>query len=143
MITLQAWRYLVVGALLVIAPGCSSAAGVCSKNEAITAEQEASGLMDWDALYASYRRYRQCDDGAIAEGYSESVTRMLDQRWSELPKLQSLVQQDGNFRTFVLRHIDQTISRDRFEAIMKNAQDRCQVDASSICGSIIERLKKL
>jgi hypothetical protein len=49
-----------------------------------------------------------CDDGSIAEGFSESVTRLLADDWEALPALQSLTTMDASFQTFVLRHIDET-----------------------------------
>ena len=46
--------------------GCGDVEGQHALDEAIT-------LRSWDALYKSYKLYRQCDDGAVAEGYSESA----------------------------------------------------------------------
>ena len=40
-------------------------------------EQEADSLTSWDGLYRSYKLFGRCDDGSIAEGYSESVARIL------------------------------------------------------------------
>ena len=46
--------------------GCGDVEGQHAFDEAIT-------LRSWDALYKSYKLYRQCDDGAVGEGYSESA----------------------------------------------------------------------
>ena len=41
--------------------GCGDVEGQHAFDEAIT-------LRSWDALYKSYKLYRQCDDGAVGEG---------------------------------------------------------------------------
>ncbi len=136
-------RYgLLIGAFLLALPGCSAAAS-CSKDEAIAAEAEAVALKDWEEIHASYVRFRHCDDGAIAEGYSESITRLLTDRWETLPRLQSLTSRDKNFEAFVIRHLDQTMSRNRYEIILHNARNRCPVGASAMCATLIEQLKRL
>jgi hypothetical protein len=38
----------------------------CTDAESRRALDEAGMLRSWDALYKSYKLYRQCDDGALA-----------------------------------------------------------------------------
>jgi hypothetical protein len=59
----------------------------CTKTEAMEAEKEADSLKDWDQVYRSYKRFSQCDDGAIAEGYSESITKLLAEDWKSSNRL--------------------------------------------------------
>ena len=66
---------------------------------------EADTLKTWQMIYDSFRRYRQCDDGALAEGYSESIVTTLANRWDQLPS-QALIAHDRSFRYFVFRHIE-------------------------------------
>ena len=49
----------------------------CSHRQYMKTESEADRLRSWDALYGSYKAHRNCDDGAAAEEYSESVARIL------------------------------------------------------------------
>lgn len=44
---------------------------------AMKAESEASTLETWQAVLALYKKYKHCDDGAIAEGYSSSIATLL------------------------------------------------------------------
>jgi hypothetical protein len=52
----------------------------CTDERGARAEREASSLENWAAVYRSYQEYQGCDDGAISEGYSESVSRLLAQQ---------------------------------------------------------------
>jgi hypothetical protein len=53
---------------------------------------------------------RQCDDGAISEGYSDSVGRLLSDGWATISQLDKLVARDAEFGSFALGHIDETMS---------------------------------
>jgi hypothetical protein len=71
---------------------------VCTNAEARLALDAAVTLRSWGALYRSYRKFGQCDDGAIAEGYSESVARILFDHWNSLPCLAELAGVNAAFR---------------------------------------------
>lgn len=64
--------------------------GLCSRDEAIEVEESASTLKSWPEVVASFQRFRHCDDGSIAEEYSESITKTLDTHWSTVGSLHEL-----------------------------------------------------
>jgi hypothetical protein len=66
----------------------------CADAEGRRALDEAGELRTWDALHGSYSLYPQCDDGAIGEGYSESVARILVDHWTTLPRLAQVAVKD-------------------------------------------------
>ena len=101
---------------------------------------EAAGLTSWRALHTSFVKYRHCDDGAIAEGYSESVTLLLADHWKSLPDLGRLTEKDKEFEKFVLRHVNETVPRERLERIAKNARQRCPKQLSGLCEQLAKRL---
>ena len=105
----------------------------CPDAEADKAEQEADTLRTWDALYQSYRRFSHCDDGAIAEGYSESVSRILADHWDTLPRLAVLSMNDKHFNRFVVSHIDATLNMDDVKKIRTNAIHHCPAAQSGLC----------
>jgi hypothetical protein len=82
----RAWLQLIV---LMTVP--LMALGVeCSKSQELAAETEAGSLKSWAAVHRSFTRYGHCDDGAIGEGYSDSVTILLADHWDALPQLTTL-----------------------------------------------------
>lgn len=112
-------------------PGCTTA-------QEIKAGNEADSLRTWDALYRSYHRFASCDDGAIAEGYSDSVGRLLAEHWDTLSRFSQLSRQDVGFRRFVRRHIDDA----DFVKIRDNALRRCPSGSARECKDIRNAAEK-
>jgi hypothetical protein len=111
----------------------------CTIAEGRTALDEAVMLRSWDALYRSYTKFRYCDDGAIAEGYSESVARILADHWSTLPRFAKLSGKNAAFRAFVIRHLDATLDTDDLEKIKKNATNRCPSNLRNTCKDLAKQ----
>jgi hypothetical protein len=97
---------------------------------------EADMLRSWDALYKSYTLYQKCDDGAIAEGYSESVARVLADHWHTLPQLAELAKKDPKFLRFVLRHVDATDDDKDLQKIKTEAKAQCPTGLRTICDDL-------
>ncbi len=105
----------------------------CTSAEGQRVMDEADRLRTWKALYKSYQLYRHCDDGAIAEGYSESVARILVDHWKTLPELDLLTKADASFRHFVLRHLDATLNTDDVAVVRRRARRECPSGLDSLC----------
>lgn len=90
----------------------------------------------WDGLYKSFKSYRQCDDGALGEGYSESVARLLVDRWNTLPRLGRLVGKDPTFRPFILKHVDATLDIQDVQKIRENARTQCPAGLRTFCNDL-------
>ena len=111
----------------------------CSKSQELAAETQAGVLKSWAAVHGSFARYGHCDDGAIGEGYSDSVTILLADHWEALPQLTTLAASDSKFRAFVLKHIDATVPTERLERIANHARSRCPQQHRDLCAAIIKR----
>jgi hypothetical protein len=114
----------------------------CTQVEAMQAEKEADSLNNWDQIYRSYRRFSQCDDGAIAEGYSDSVMKLLADDWKSFNRLVVLANRGRDFRGFVLKHIDETVPADRLAKIARNARSECAAGGRNLCLSIAKATRK-
>jgi hypothetical protein len=113
----------------------------CSQIEAMTAFNETGSLKSWQDIYDSYKRYNKCDDGAIAEGYSDSITTLLANNWRSLKGLSRLAEIDKDFLRFVLGHIDATADFNDVQKVYKNAIQKCPKDSSKLC-SLIKKASK-
>jgi hypothetical protein len=130
--------------LLAIVVSCWHAeakGATCTKKEAIQAENSVSMLDDWDGIYKTFKKFRHCDDGAIAEGFSEVVVRMFADRWSDMRAFVQLASSDKDFCVFVRRHIDATVARHDIEKIIKNCNNLCPESALSTC-TMIEQVAR-
>lgn len=137
-------RYLLVTVTLLLVAACSSISArtpTCSREQAMKAETAASTLPDWDSVYRSFREFRGCDDGAIAEGYSESVSRLLAERWDDADKLIALTTKDPAFEAFVIRHVDETVPSDRLAQIVQNLQAHCPPGGETLCARLVKAAK--
>jgi hypothetical protein len=135
--------YLVVCFVFSFAEAHSVAANQepCTTTEEKQALDEADRLKDWDALHGSFTRFAHCDDGAIAEGYSDTVGRLLAHDWKHIGALAKLVASDKKFESFVLRHIDETLPTDMLKTIASNAEKSCPADQAALCGKILRKAR--
>lgn len=77
-------RLATLACLFLVATG-SAVAKDCSPADEEAADMATDYLTNWQAVRDSYARYRQCDDGSIAEGNSEAVVRLLVDKWNTIP----------------------------------------------------------
>jgi hypothetical protein len=112
---------------------------LCTTTEGRLALEEAVTLRSWGALYRSFKKFGHCDDGAIAEGYSESVARILADHWNTLPRFVELAAKNATFRAFVLRHLDATLNTDDLEKIEKSASARCPANLGKTCSDLAKQ----
>ncbi|RYZ86340.1 MAG: hypothetical protein EOP06_14660 [Proteobacteria bacterium] len=109
----------------------------CAPDEAKKVEATASTLKTWQALFNAFKLHSHCDDGGISEGFSESVSNLLADRWDQFNELHSLVNSDAGFKRFVIKHIDRTITRENAKHIVENAKMKCPADAKAFCAELI------
>lgn len=127
---------ILILSMVVMGWNASAQERACTKADAIEAESSVSKLHTWEGIYKSFKRFRHCDDGAIAEGYSDSIVRILARRWDELESLIKLTSSDKDFYAFVLRHIDATADKSDIEKIISNSGKHCPKSAATICAEI-------
>jgi len=89
------------------------------------------------AAYQWFTRFSQCDDGGIAEGYSDAIGKLLADKWNQFPDLVKLAGKDKSFQSFVLRHLDETLPDDMLKKVAQNAKSQCPRDAAGLCKLII------
>jgi hypothetical protein len=124
---------------LVAQTKATSQARVCTKKDAEQALNLPDRYKDWHAAYRVFKQFGQCDDGAIAEGFSEAIAQLLVHDWPHLNVLVRLTSSDRAFKRFVLRHIDETLGDDELEAIASNARLGCPIGDQAFCRLIEKR----
>jgi len=111
----------------------------CADLEVRRSLDEGDRLRTWDALYNSYKTFGRCDDGALGEGYSESVARILADHWNTLPRFVQLAAQNVAFRAFVIRHLDATLNMDDVVKIKHDAQTHCPSGLRKTCNDMVKQ----
>jgi hypothetical protein len=116
----------------------------CTPTQEGKAEHDAIAVHTWDALYASFHHYAECDDGAVAEGYDASVARLLLDHWNTLPRLTVLSDKNSRCKPFVLRHVSVTaLDTKRLKTLKSNASKHCPVGQTSVCNDLRDRVDAL
>ncbi|MFD3246239.1 hypothetical protein [Rahnella aquatilis] len=109
----------------------------CTERDAEAADLAIDNLDSWEAIQKNYVAYAQCDDGNIAEGNSETIARLLVDKWPEIVKLQSLISHDSGFEKYILRHIDSTLDTDDLNQIIRLSSESCPAERQDLCSKII------
>jgi hypothetical protein len=110
----------------------------CTVEQSKSAFDEVDRLTNWQAVQRFYKNYLPCDDGGIAEGVSDDITKLLANHWTEFSALTAMIAKDRALEEFVVRHIDATAPDETLHKIRTNARLRCPQRSLAICKKIIE-----
>jgi hypothetical protein len=124
-------------ALVLIVSTPIAVAKTCSLTDSINAEKATDNLKSWADIYDAFVRHTpQCDDGGVAEGFSDRIVHLLASNWDALPKLNSLTKKDALFKPFILKHIDATADTNELRLIVKKSNSECMVKYQRLCFQI-------
>ena len=119
--------------IVLITFGQGATAKDCTPEQARAAEAIAATRETWQEIHAAYRQYSNCDDGAIAEGFTESVVHHLASKWAALPEAQRLIATDPLFEEFVVKHINASASSKELGLIIELSKKHCPAKAQALC----------
>jgi hypothetical protein len=77
-----------------------------------------------------------CDDGMIAESFSDYVVHRLATHWGTVPQLTRLVNADSVLRAFVIQHIDATTDMGELRRLVRLSKTRCPPSSRNFCAAI-------
>jgi hypothetical protein len=115
----------------------------CTVQDAQWAEEHIDLSLDWAGVYKLYKNFGNCDDGSIAEGFSDVISNLLADEWNTAYRLNQLTLRDKGFERFVLRHVDELMSPEQSEKIRNNADARCPRHARQLCKAVSARLREV
>lgn len=128
---------LITLAATVLALPASAESTACSLKDQYWVSNELPGLKTWAAIHKSFQQHApQCDDGFIAEGYTEAVVVLLAHRWQSIRELTTITKHDLKFEKFVLRHINASADPDDLKRIQLLASSQCPAKHKALCSSI-------
>jgi hypothetical protein len=105
----------------------------CSDTMAIKADNAASNIGTWNDFYEAYKNYSVCDDGSIAEGFSDSAAKLFAYQWNTLDNFVALTKKDNTFELFSLKHLDETDDLSDLNQIASNAANKCPSSQHTLC----------
>ena len=124
--------------LLCCVAAVPAAARECTQFEAYTAESLYPYLSSWKEMHMAFRAYGHCDDGSIAEAFTEAISRLWEKQWDLVPEMLQETAADPGFRKFVFRRIgSEAIPAERRKTILDHARSRCPPDAGAVCQKVL------
>ncbi len=114
---------------------CAQAARAvaCPAAAASAAEDRTAKLADWPAVAAFHDRFQACDDGAIAEGLSDAIGRLLSHPRPEVDVLRRLARSHPGLEAFVQRHVDASLPDAALARIAEQLPSRCDARSLPLC----------
>ena len=106
---------------------------ICSPADAEVADTMVDKLNSWTEVDRTFKLFKQCDDGSIAEGNSEAIARLLVDKWDTLPVLAKLIKRNPPLKLFVLNHINTTLDTNDLEKIKQLSTSACPERLDSLC----------
>jgi hypothetical protein len=91
---------------------------------------------NWFSLLKHHQVFVSCDDGALAEGYSDAVVTNFARQWNQFTAFAALAERHPDFRRWAIRHIDATASDEDLKQIMLNAAPCVDVKTKGLCRAI-------
>ena len=106
-------------------------------------ESLVSAASGWGSLLRHQKAFHSCDDGALAEGYSDAVVTLLAHRWDQFDAFVRLSSRSPTFRQWAIRHIDATTSPEDLTEVLGNAAKCTGSDnAMHLCREIAAAARK-
>lgn len=93
-------------------------------------------LHTWHETALFFDKFKQCDEGYIAEGVSDTVSALLAKQWDALSQLQTLVDKNPGFEEWVAAHINTTANAEDLKWIIRNASEQCPKQSAPLCKKI-------
>lgn len=139
-------RFIVAGSLRAAALAfvCAATVSATAANRACSpgAEESAARIKGWIQLQDHFHRHGlgACDDGDLADTYSERVDKLLTRQWKDVSTLAFLVKSDPEFLQFVLRHVDAKWEEGDIGKVASSARKHCPKSATALCAKIMKAL---
>jgi hypothetical protein len=122
---------------------CYASPARCPQRLAREAIDKVSDVNSWDGVFRSFKKYKRCDDGAVAEGFSASIANLLADQWEDVGEFSALSRRDRGFNRFVISHVDETMNLDQAVKIKRNVKYKCPAKVIKVCHQIRDRFLEL
>ena len=100
------------------------------------ADNDAVRFENWKQVYDYDKKYNGCIGSGTSEILSESIVRILADKWEQLPDLKNLIKKNKKFEEFVFSSIDSTVSGDDLLKINYLAKKQCPKNSRKLCSKI-------
>jgi len=99
---------------------------------------DLKSIQNWESFHSSFERFRSCDRARIAEEFSYTISRLLARHWDDVEELIRLSGEDKDFKSFILRHIDENIPEEEGQLIERNCREHPPAGGDWLCRAVVD-----
>jgi hypothetical protein len=137
-------KKLLIALIPVIAIGTGLAHAedkACTPADAKNAEKAVDRVVNWEQLYKAFKDYGRCDQGPVAEIFSDALLRCAVE-WKAMEGLAGPMEKDSSYRDFVQRHL-KTASKADADAVYIRAKQSCPKGLDTFCTDIAKAARPM
>ena len=112
----------------------------CTKADAANGEKAIERANNWNQLYKSWQDFRHCDTGAVADGYTDSLMRLMVE-WKGVDTLAAAMQKDPGFKEWVHARLQSPAAKDDQPAVYSRVMASCPKAMDAFCDELAESVK--
>jgi hypothetical protein len=116
----------------------------CTPADAQKAQKAADLVMNWQQLNKTWKDWRQCDKGDVADTFTDGISRLLVE-WKNVDALAEAMK-DPDFKNFIVAHLQSPAAKDDVASIRSRATQSCPKGQDAVCkeiASVTEAAKPL
>lgn len=125
-------RLLAAAVLLASTPALAQKA--CTKADADAAAKAADRASTWATLHGTWKSYRHCDTGEVADLLTEALLRLIVD-WKNVDQLATAMK-DPEYEDFVISHLRSPAAKNDIEDVYSRAKRSCPPALSAWCSSL-------
>lgn len=129
----------VIAAGLALAVACTGAFAqgkACTKADAAKAEKAVDAVNDFRGLQKAWTDWKHCDEGSVAEVYTDAVMRLLVD-WKGVDVLAKSMDANADYADWVLRRVKYATKDDR-QAVYSRAKASCPASLDGFCAKLAD-----
>jgi len=111
----------------------------CTAAESAAAAKAIDRVSSWATLHGSWKAYRHCDAGPVADGFTEALLRLVVD-WKRVDALANDMK-DPAYRDFVIAHLKSPAAESDAEDVYSRAKASCPKGQEAFCAEIAEAVK--
>jgi hypothetical protein len=112
----------------------------CTKADAAAGEKAIERVNNWGQMYKAWQDYRQCDTGAVADAYTDTLFRLFVE-WKGVDALAASMKKDAQYHDWVHARLKSPAAKDDQPAVYSRVRASCPSGMDAFCSEIADSVK--
>jgi len=112
----------------------------CTRSDIANAQRSIDAVVTWPQLRKAWADYHQCDNGEIADLYTDALLR-LAVAWKNADQLAADAGKDAGYKAFVVEHLKSPAAKDDLPSIRGRLKSSCPKGDDAFCAELADSLK--